>query len=165
LVCSCNTQPKKKYLTDQFRLTIESGGLYGFTKILLNNDYYLDPIYYPFSDPKPTKSHLYIITGENNFDKKKSFSTDTICIKLTSQQIDSIYNLTFDFLSKYRADRYEVGNDTLSTDSPRAKVTLMCNHKTNIAIIEYPGMASNITKEYKALIAYVDVIKIKHQKK
>jgi len=26
-------------------------------------------------------------------------------------------------------------------------------------------MASNITKEYKALIAYVDVIKIKHQKK
>jgi len=155
----CNCVNTKKYKNDSFRLCIEKYDAFASkgVKILLNNGYALSHCYHYPPDPKPRKSYLYFIYDKQVFDSVSStILSDTLALKLNEEQVDSLYELTYDFLSKYRADRSDIpyGGGVLM-DGPQVTIELMCNRITNVAILEDRFEIL----EYRKLNRYIETLK------
>lgn len=161
LIVACNHSEKGKYKNDSFRLCIEKQ--FGFfsslgVKIILNNGYALNKVYHYPRDPDPSKLYLYFIYQKQVFDSVSStILSDTLALKLNEEQVDSLYELTYDFLSKYRADRNDIpyGGGVLM-DGPQVTIELMCNRITNVAILEDRFEIL----EYRRLNKYIEELKI-----
>jgi len=147
----------KKYKNDSFRLCIEKHQPFPpkGIKIILNNGYALNKIYhYP---PDPDLGKLYFIYQKQVFDSVSStILSDTLALKLNEEQVDSLYELTYDFLSKYRADRNDIPYEGgVLMDGPQVTIELMCNRITNVAILE----DRFDILEYKKLNRYIETLK------